>query len=807
MTDSAVITDRQASFSRSEEEDSDDSGVKDVSKKPDSNEDSRPRSNEKTEDNGNHEKSKGRDKSPTKKEREVNSEDNDIFNVGDLVWARSPNTTFYPCVVTQDSYFKFHTKIVKSDPGHHGNKSPGPGNSGDKGMRQYHVQYLGENKRTWLRDNLIIPYKGLAHYEKLAMEDLQNINKIYKPKSEASKTAWREAVIMAQQFEDLSNRERINKCELARAFERGGDKAIQKKLEIEKQRRNSESDRSPEKFKSPTSPKKNVDSEDKKKSMQYRRKDELQYKMSRSSEYDKRKRKSEDEKKVEEVKPIIPFNVFDASTTPTFNRSFKIKQIKPEPEEPITKSSPTLSETFSNESKAGNGICSDEQNNSTKQEIKEEEELESTPNHSSIDEEGNDETFSSNSEDELTEGSLVWAKQRVSSYFGSKYVVFLIFFLLQGYPYWPAVIARDPKDGEFVKLPQLSDSQNTNSQFKSQRKMHVLFLEYNNQRAWLSSGALQRYVGKRRFEEEAAKAGSNRKKDFVPGKRYQAQFDRAVEFSESLLKLPSEERLEAVFHKYGWVMVSEPGDGPDIGGTKSKKRKVVDCDLEANKSTDSEADSQPGSGPDSLAMHRRTSADRRSSAEAETRLDPGVDSLDGDIDTSTGPRIVSTPSGANKKKRESSLVAAIAMNGDSSSDENISDSDRSGSGSKKKRKHGSESVTPKLPKLKTENQSSPAAPPVIASETKSASRPAEDEFPRLGDLVWGRMSGFPFWPSFVTKSPAGQYKKVGSNGKANYHVQFFNWNDESGWVNAVLEFEGIDSFKKIAGKKLYIFVF
>ena len=514
MTDSAVITDRQASFSRSEEEDSDDSGVKDVSKKPDSNEDSRPRSNEKTEDNGNHEKSKGRDKSPTKREREVNSEDNDIFNVGDLVWARSPNTTFYPCVVTQDSYFKFHTKIVKSDPGHHGNKSPGPGNSGDKGMRQYHVQYLGENKRTWLRDNLIIPYKGLAHYEKLAMEDLQNINKIYKPKSEASKTAWREAVIMAQQFEDLSNRERINKCELARAFERGGDKAIQKKLEIEKQRRNSESDRSPEKFKSPTSPKKNVDSEDKKKSMQYRRKDELQYKMSRSSEYDKRKRKSEDEKKVEEVKPIIPFNVFDASTTPTFNRSFKIKQIKPEPEEPITKSSPTLSETFSNESKAGNGICSDEQNNSTKQEIKEEEEVESTPNHSSIDEEGNYKTFSSNSEDELTEGSLVWAKQRVSSYFGSKYVVFLIFVLLQGYPYWPAVIARDPKDGEFVKLPQLSDSQNTNSQYKSQRKMHVLFLEYNNQRAWLTSGALQRYVGKRKFEEEAAKAGPNRKKDF-----------------------------------------------------------------------------------------------------------------------------------------------------------------------------------------------------------------------------------------------------------------------------------------------------
>jgi len=76
-----------------------------------------------------------------------------------------------------------------------------------------------------------------------------------------------------------------------------------------------------------------------------------------------------------------------------------------------------------------------------------------------------------------------------------------------------------------------------------------------------------------------------------------------------------------------------------------------------------------------------------------------------------------------------------------------------------------------------------------------------EEFPRVGDLVWGRMSGFPFWPSFVTKSPQGNYKREMPSGKASYHVQFFNWNDESGWVNAVLEFDGLDSFKKIAAKK------
>ena len=61
------------------------------------------------------------------------------------------------------------------------------------------------------------------------------------------------------------------------------------------------------------------------------------------------------------------------------------------------------------------------------------------------------------------------------------------------------------------------------------------------------------------------------------------------------------------------------------------------------------------------------------------------------------------------------------------------------------------------------------------------------------------MSGYPFWPCFVTKCPKGTYKRPGPNGKSNYHVQFFNWNDESGWVNSVLEFDGLDSFKKIAG--------
>ena len=77
---------------------------------------------------------------------------------------------------------------------------------------------------------------------------------------------------------------------------------------------------------------------------------------------------------------------------------------------------------------------------------------------------------------------------------------------------------------------------------------------------------------------------------------------------------------------------------------------------------------------------------------------------------------------------------------------------------------------------------------------------SEEDFPRMGDLVWGKLTGYPFWPGFVTKCPEGRHKKPGPFGRENYHVQFFNWNDQSSWVNSALEFDGLDSFKEITGR-------
>ena len=75
----------------------------------------------------------------------------------------------------------------------------------------------------------------------------------------------------------------------------------------------------------------------------------------------------------------------------------------------------------------------------------------------------------------LGEGALVWAKMR-------------------GYPFWPSLITRDPHDGEFVK---------TNDGFyKKQNKIHVLFLEYQNQRAWVPTTSVVKYEGRENFEKD-----------------------------------------------------------------------------------------------------------------------------------------------------------------------------------------------------------------------------------------------------------------------------------------------------------------
>jgi hypothetical protein len=360
---------------------------------------------------------------------------------------------------------------------------------------------------------------------------------------------------------------------------------------------------------------------------------------------------------------------------------------------------------------------------------------------------------------------------------------------LQGYSFWPCVVSRDPEGGEFVKFPDRLS--------KSQKKIHVLFLEYNNQRAWIQLGSIKTYNGVKDFKEQKALVSKSKKKDFEPGKRYEGQFERALEYAEELAKLTDDDRLEQVLLRYGWVMV-EDQELDSAGGPRKKKRRTIKPDPsrinnELNKSTatDSEADKEMEAEPAAVAAPRPAalSSDRRSSAEAESRLDPAPDPPSPDCSLAT-----------TKKKRTSSVIASFALNGDSSSTDGESDGGEAGRRRAKqqpKKKKNSESsggaaVRP---------QPALAAPASVPTAAAMKALAGEEEFPRVGDLVWGRMPGFPFWPCFVTRSPQGQYCKDGGKGKMMYHVQFFNWNDESGWVNTAMEFDGLPSFKKLAAKK------
>ena len=421
MTETVIGAEKRgAGLSKSDDDDSDDSVVmKDVKKKRSEGVYLTENNFEETASTHKHNSDYG-EGSPSKTSRTQNDDSKVIFNVGDLVWARAMNSTYYPCVVTPDPHFKFHTKIVKADPGNLGNKS---GSSPEDGQRQYHVHYLGENKRVWLHKNFIMPYRGLAQYEKLVMEDLQNINKIYKPKTEASKLAWREGVQIAQGMEDLSNRERVAKCDLARILERGGDKVLQKKMEIEKekQRRTSSSDKSPEKFKSPSSPRKRIDLDEKKKSLQYNRKDELAYKMSRLSDSDKKRKSSDDaEKKLNAYKPFVSFNVFENKSAPTFNRSFKIKSDpKPLKEEQETDSSSDENRKVLSDSPIRETSFSlrDLNGSSRKQVRIQEDRKENNKTENEKEDFGERVSDKTMISENLSEGSLVWAKQRVGSIF------------------------------------------------------------------------------------------------------------------------------------------------------------------------------------------------------------------------------------------------------------------------------------------------------------------------------------------------------------------------------------------------------
>jgi len=267
--------------------------------------------------------------------------------------------------------------------------------------------------------------------------------------------------------------------------------------------------------------------------------------------------------------------------------------------------------------------------------------------------------------------------------------------------------------------------------------------------------------------------------------------------------LTDEERLENVLLKYGWALVA---DNDSL---------AVDAMDERSGLSDGELDSSIKTVQESETVtetKRRTSVGRVGSSEAETRIDPGTDEPVTDRPISGADGVVTTDGVAlsitGKRSVEHQSTNGAVDSSDQSLDvtsparKRIKPSIPSTPGSAMKK------AAHKTASTRLSDTSSKAVtacdvlPKIVNTPGMTPSGTLEkEEFPRVGDLVWGRMPGFPFWPAFVTRSPQNIYRKELTNGKVSHHVQFFGWNDESGWVSTALEFDGLEAFKMIAAKR------
>ena len=243
---------------------------------------------------------------------------------------------------------------------------------------------------------------------------------------------------------------------MARLRERGG-KALQKKMEFESKRRSSESDdstkgrrssessdmKSPERFKSPTSPRKPMEKEgeERKKSAQYRRREEMEYKMHKGTGQERKKRKSSDDEKKTESPKSLPLNVLDVAT-PTFNRSFKMKGKAKDAKIDVIQDGvdgvKAVNNTSADEGEKtpmdwgfgshGNGKSKDVSNGGSGRGDGESEEEEGHEGQGGGENgKSNIKSGSELNSEDLVEGSLVWAKIKVSWVVGFYFFQFLCF--------------------------------------------------------------------------------------------------------------------------------------------------------------------------------------------------------------------------------------------------------------------------------------------------------------------------------------------------------------------------------------------
>ena len=697
-----------------------------------------------------------------------------IFGIGDVVWCRSGNSCYYPAVVVNDANLKTCTKILM------------PSEFSDKSAtRQYCVQTLEDRRVLWIDENHCLVFAGLDKFEELAVENAANM-KFYRPKPEKL-IAWRQSVAHAEELLTLSTKERVKSLEAVRDTSKVGFLEEPKNdihtkysrvpdnekrdLSPIKEQNSSQSKYVVEKDRSPTkssiyetstnviSPRKLTNqNKDASNRVPYSTGEKITPRKLDSSPQKDKKVLGKDDQQM--FIPIFHSNV-------KFSKSFKIRKNDEHKDKSTKKCEEDVKEQNKNVTKSTNDEVIEKEkfhgdtikekrshshnklevedfSNETAKitEISKKKAKSEDFEHSSKKEEIPKQAvqpFDANSEHQQSKDNLMNTSEILPSESKVKTAQGPIVYE-EGSLVWARMRGYPYWPGIVSRDPIDGEFLKiADTIYKNFKRFHVLFLEYGNQRAWIGASSIKAYEGLEKLQEEKKKASKKAKADYQVSKKLLPKFNKAVEYAEDLVCYSDGERLEKVLLNYGWNEV----DKSDPAEDSSTMEEVVDQEL------DSTFDSS-------------ASSDKVEPAEAMH-----IDDKDGGKGEMADA--------AKLKKRDHTNVEIDASEPEVATPVN------------KKRKQNNDKV------VKVPQPSEPSTPSKSISEDNP-------DFPLVGDLVWGRMPGFPFWPSFITRNPENQFKRE-KNGKAySFHVQFFGWNDESGWASSVLPFNGIDAFKAIAGE-------
>ncbi len=386
------------------------------------------------------------------------------------------------------------------------------------------------------------------------------------------------------------------------------------------------------------------------------------------------------------------------------------------------------------------------------------------------------------------EGLLLWAK-------------------LKGYSYWPSVVTVDPMDPTTYS-----------EDLRGKGRVHVHFIGYANQRAWVNETSLLPFQGRDEFLQRAARSPKARRKDFVPTTpSLRRTFEEAAVRAEEVRPQSHRERLETLGYVY--VRVSEPERRPSPASVKTAAQRKFPS---VSSPPAVPPGAVPAGGGGGRGRKRKSDAGEDSADPKKKRrkrkkkaVDVEASAATSSLDSRTTPeeerREVEPNANDNGEVEERSPTPVRRTSTAAAAEEDQSEKeDDVESGAEAEKVEAEKDSKDLVVKDELEEEEVAEEDERPHSSSSSLAAPPDDhqqpdvggdDSPQLGTLIWGRMPGFPYWPCFVTSSPDGDFcRRGGGRGGRRYHVQFFNWNEESGWVSRMLPWCSLDVFRERASR-------